>query len=84
MAAYFRGNGGKMAQKAAKTGSGPTIIVALEQKFPEKERIINDALAYRILPFGMRASVWLKLRLFSANYMVKWAEKTMPGMWSGW
>jgi methyltransferase (TIGR00027 family) len=72
-----------MAQKAAKTGPGPTIMAALEQSFPEKERIINDALAYQILPFGMRASVWLKLRLFSVDYMVKWSEKRMPGMWSG-
>lgn len=72
-----------MAQKAAKTGPGPTIIAALEQQFPEKQRIINDALAYSILPFGMRASVWLTQRLFSANYTVKWTEKKMPGMWSG-
>lgn len=72
-----------MARKAAKTGPGPTIIAALEQQFPEKQRIINDALAYSILPFGMRTSVWLTMRLFSANFTVKWMEKRMPGMWSG-
>ena len=30
---------------AAKTGKGPTLIVAVEQNFPQEERIINDTLA---------------------------------------
>jgi len=72
-----------MAQKAAKTGTDPTVIVALEQHFPERERIIKDDLAYRILPFRVRAGVWLKLRLMSIDYMVDWMEKKIPGMWSG-
>ena len=59
-------------------------MVAIEQKkFPESARIINDDLAYRILPFGMRAAVWLKLRLFSRDYMVNWMEKRLPGIWGG-
>lgn len=59
-------------------------MVAIEQKkFPESARIINDDLAYRILPFGMRAAVWLKLRLFSRDYMVNWMEKRVPGIWGG-
>jgi len=72
-----------MARKAAKTGPGPMVMVALEQHYPEGERIINDDLAYRILPFGVRASVWLKLRLMSVDSMVRWMEKKIPGMWSG-
>ena len=60
------------------------VMVAIEQKkFPESARIINDDLAYRILPFGMRAAVWLKLRLFSGDYMVNWMEKRLPGIWGG-
>jgi len=60
------------------------VMVAIEQKkFPESARIINDDLAYRILPFGMRAAVWLKLRLFSRDYMVNWMEKRLPGIWAG-
>jgi len=60
------------------------VMVAIEQKkFPESARIINDDLAYRILPFGMRAAVWLKLRLFSRDYMVNWMEKRLPGIWGG-
>jgi O-methyltransferase involved in polyketide biosynthesis len=48
-----------MAQAAAKTGSGPMTMVAIEQHFPKDQRITDDDLAYRILPFGMRAYVWL-------------------------
>jgi len=71
-----------MTQKAAKTGLGPTTIVAIEQHFPEGARIINDDLAYRILPFGMRAYVWL-MRLSSVrDWMVRAAEKKAPGIWA--
>lgn len=58
-------------------------MVALEQYFPENVRIINDELAQRILPFGARVSIWVKLRLMSIDNMVKWTEKKMPGMWGG-
>jgi len=72
-----------MSRKAAQTGSAPTMIVALEQHFPEKERIIHDDLAYRILPLGMRVRTWLSLRIMSKDSLVKWSEKRMPGIWSG-
>jgi len=72
-----------MTTKAAKTGPGPTLMVALEQHFPENKRLIQDNLAPRILPLGTRFSMWLKLRLMSVDRMVKWMEKRLPGMWSG-
>ena len=72
-----------MGRKASKTGPGPTLMVALEQHFPENIRILNDELAHRILPLGARISIWVKLRLMSVDNMVKWMEKKMPGMWSG-
>ncbi len=72
-----------MAQKAAQTGPGPTVMVALEQRFPDSARIVNDELAYRILPFAVRGGIWLKLRFISIDKMVRWSEKNMPGMWSG-
>ena len=43
-----------MAKAAAQTGSSPTMIVAIEQYFPEEKRIIKDDLAYRILPSSMK------------------------------
>ena len=45
-----------MTQAAAKTGVGPTVTVAVEQQFPENQRIIEDNLAYSILPFSMRTT----------------------------
>jgi O-methyltransferase involved in polyketide biosynthesis len=64
-----------MTQAAAKTGSGPTAMVAIEQHFPKDQRIIDDDLAYRILPRGMRAYVWL-MRLDQArDWIVRASEK---------
>ena len=71
-----------MAQKAADTGVGPTAIVAMEQHFPEGERIINDDLAYQILPFGVRAYVWLSRFSWARGWMVRAAEKKAPGVWA--
>lgn len=36
-----------MARAAAKTGAGPTALIAIEQFFPENERILKDPVAYR-------------------------------------
>ncbi|WP_269851828.1 hypothetical protein [Methanosarcina horonobensis] len=67
-----------MTKEAAKTGIGPTVLVAIEQHFPENQRIIEDDLAFRILPFSMRAFVWL-MRFNSVR--AGWSElprKTLP------
>ena len=69
-----------MTQQAAKTGLGPTIIVAIEQQFPEGARIIKDDLAYQILPFGMRAYVWLMRPSLVRDWMVRATEKKTPGI----
>ncbi|AKB80430.1 hypothetical protein MSHOH_3947 [Methanosarcina horonobensis HB-1 = JCM 15518] len=72
-----------MTKEAAKTGIGPTVLVAIEQHFPENQRIIEDDLAFRILPFSMRAFVWL-MRFNSVRaWMVRAAEKDTPGIWGG-
>ena len=75
--------GAVMTQAAAKTGVGPTVMVAIEQHFPKDQRITEDDLANLILPFGMRAFVWL-MRLGPArDWMVRESEKTIPGIWGG-
>jgi methyltransferase (TIGR00027 family) len=71
-----------MKRKAAKTGSGPTAIVAIEQHFPEGARIINDDLAYRILPFATRVFVGLTRPAFVRDWMVRAVEKRTPGIWA--
>ena len=72
-----------MTQAAARTGSGPTVSVAIEQHFPESQRIIEDKLAYSILPFSMRAVVNLTRPAFVRDWMVRASEKSAPGIWGG-
>lgn len=71
-----------MTQKAAETGPGAMGLVAMEQlKFPESRRILSDGLAYSILPFGMRAAIRMKAGPFPGDFIVKQAEKKVPGLW---
>ena len=67
---------------AAKTGKGPTLIVAVEQNFPQEERIINDALAPKF--FSGIDLFWLQLTKISVfrNWIVGLTEKALPGGWS--
>ncbi len=46
-----------MATEAGKTASGPTALVAIEQYYPKEQRVVDDDLAYRVLPFSLRAFV---------------------------
>ena len=71
-----------MAQKAANTGSGPTVVVAMEQHFPEGARIINDDMACRFLPFGMRIYIWLTRASWARDWMIGMSEKATPGAWA--
>ena len=71
-----------MARAAAKTGAMPAVIVAIEQRFPKDQRIIADDLAYAMLPFGMKAFVWLMRPAFARDWMVRATEKAAPGIWA--
>lgn len=68
-----------MTDKAAQTGPGAMILVALEQYFPKPRRIITDNLALPILPCGYRAEVRL-LRPFT-KAIVRKSERKVPGLW---
>jgi methyltransferase (TIGR00027 family) len=70
-----------MAKAAAKTGAGPTALVAIEQYFPKEKRIIEDDLAYHILPSG-RAFLWLTQFSPIRTWMINATDKDSPGMWS--
>lgn len=72
-----------MTIAAAKTGVSPTALVAVEQNFPEKQRIIEDKLAYRILPFSIRALVWLTRLNSVRSWIFRTTEKDAPGLWAG-
>lgn len=70
-----------MTKVAAKTSLGPAVTIAIEQFFPEKQRIIEDDLAYKILPIGMRAFVKVFKPEPLRNWMIRSAEKDFPGIW---
>lgn len=70
-----------MSRKAAKTGPGPMVLVAIEQYFPEGERIITDDLSCPILPFGSR--VWVRMLGRYRNWLIKKTEGKVPGLWGG-
>lgn len=72
-----------MADQAAKTGSGPTFMVAVEQFFPEDARILQDDLAYGIMPLGLRIFLRTMRLPWIRDWMVRATEKSVPGIWSG-
>lgn len=72
-----------MTQAAGKTGMGPTVSVAIEQHFPAQQRLIDDNLAYAILPFAMQAVVGLTRPAFVRDWMIRSLEKPAPGIWGG-
>lgn len=68
-----------MTKKAAQTGPGAMVLVAMEQRFPDTERILTDDLALPILPLGYRFEV----RLFGpvTKWIIKKSEQKVPGLW---
>ena len=68
-----------MSRKAAQTGPGAMVLVAIEQAFPEGERIIDDNLAKPILPLSYRINVWISSRI--KDWLIKKTEQRVPGLW---
>ncbi|WP_028202488.1 SAM-dependent methyltransferase [Paraburkholderia nodosa] len=71
-----------MTREAARTGTGPTTLVAVEQKLPRAERIVDDALAAAFLPAAARAFLaCCGPRI--ARWMMQATERKYPGLWGG-
>ena len=68
-----------MTRKAAKTGPGAMVLVAIEQGFPEAQRITTDPLAYPILPLSSR--FWVRVSLTVRDWIVAKTEQNAPGLW---
>jgi methyltransferase (TIGR00027 family) len=72
-----------MANEAAQTAYGPMSAVAVEQFIPERQRLIQDRLALRFLPPGLKSLVnltrWSPVRTLMFNIM----EKRARGVWGG-
>lgn len=58
------------------------VMVAVEQQFPAERRILNDPLAARLLPFGLRVFLGLIHGDRGRDWMVRSSEKSIPGIWS--
>lgn len=72
-----------MAKAAARTGIMPTALVAIEQYFPEAQRLVKDDLATRLLPPA--AMIFVRLLRFGwlRDWIIGLSEKSNPGIWSG-
>jgi methyltransferase (TIGR00027 family) len=72
-----------MESRSAKTALGPMVIVAVEQNFPQGNRLIRDDVAYRFLPLGIRSLA--KLTRFSPirGLLIWSSERRARGVWGG-
>jgi methyltransferase (TIGR00027 family) len=72
-----------MSKAAARTGIMPTFLVAVEQCFPEAQRIVNDGMAVRMLPWSAAAFVRLLRLRPIRDGLIDLTEKSDPGIWGG-
>jgi methyltransferase (TIGR00027 family) len=68
---------------AAQTAFGPMFVTAIEQYTPAAHRIVDEPLAPRMLPAGVRFLVrpgrWPRLR----RWFEHGSERSAPGLWGG-
>ena len=58
-------------------------LVAIEQYFPEAQRLVDDQLAVRLLPPGAMMFVRLLRLRCLRDWIIGLSEKGNPGIWSG-
>ncbi len=72
-----------MSEASAKTSIGPIALIAIEQYYQKSLRVIDDDLAYHMLPLSSKIFV----RLLKSSQMRDWiiglSDKTQPGIWGG-
>jgi methyltransferase (TIGR00027 family) len=72
-----------MSNQAAQTAYGPMSIIATEQYYPEKQRLIQDELAYQFLPLGLKSIAKLTQWTPARDLMISASEERAPGIWGG-
>lgn len=72
-----------MSREAAKTSDGVCYTVALEQTFPEEDRILTDPIARSFLPRGLRFFYRISRTPVIRDWMIRSLEKDLPGGYSG-
>jgi len=72
-----------MGKAATSTAIMPMAVVAVEQYFPNTQRVIDDALAPRILP--LRAMMFARVLRprWVRDWIIGLSEKSNPGIWGG-
>lgn len=70
-----------MTNPAAQTIYGPMCVVAIEQYYPDAQRLIEDGLAIRFLPAALRAFVHLTRWSPVRNLIFSLSEKRGHGIW---
>jgi methyltransferase (TIGR00027 family) len=58
-------------------------LLAVEQYLPVSERIVDDPLALRMLPWGARAFVRCLWPGFTRQWIISASERSNPGIWGG-
>lgn len=72
-----------MANTASRTAWGPMVQVAFEQFNPQPQRIIQDALAYQILPASLRLFVSVGRSGTIRNKLFGLVDRSVPGIRGG-
>jgi methyltransferase (TIGR00027 family) len=72
-----------MTKAAGKTSLNPMALIAIEQNLPQTQRIVDDNLAYYILPTSSRIFVKLMRLNWLRNWIIQASEKSLPGIWGG-
>lgn len=72
-----------MENKAAKTAWGPMVQVALEQLVPDEQRIIHDAVAYRLMPAPLKGLVNLCRIDLLRHMLLNLVNRRVPGIRGG-
>jgi methyltransferase (TIGR00027 family) len=70
-----------MANPASQTAVGPMTIVAVEQYTNERQRLVQDELAYHFLPTGVKFMVRLARWRPAREMLINLTEKTARGIW---
>ncbi len=70
-----------MTNPASQTAVGPMTIVAVEQYSNQGQRLVQDDLAYRFLPTGVKFMVRLARWRPARELLINLTEKTARGIW---
>ncbi|AGP35410.1 SAM-dependent methyltransferase [Sorangium cellulosum] len=69
-----------MSNRAAKTAFGPMTIIVADQRYSPEQRLVQDDLAYRFLPAGLRFMMALARWRPLESALMQAAEKTALGI----